>query len=143
MLFGFAASLIFVRALVLPNRDDEFVLAAGACAVFFTFLTEIHGRYLYPTVVLMAIAICCNHWYGLLCISFATVFTRNVFGIADPDNHRLASIVLTVLRWSRYWNGAFTVILTLLLLAVILYPLYLFVRQLKEQHSPNPVLNPQ
>ncbi len=127
ILFGLAAGLIALRAWLLPERDDEFLLAAGLQAAFFMFSTQMHERYLYPVVALMALAMINSRWLWLLSIGFAAAMTQNILDAGSRD-YPLWESTWRVVGWANFQNARFNVLLTVLLFGAILAPLYRLTR---------------
>ncbi len=122
ILFGIAAGLIALRAWLLPERDDEFLLAAGLYTAFFMFSTQMHERYLYPAVVLMALAMVGSRWLWLLWLGFAATVSRNILDSASTD-HLLFRATAQLLDWANFQNARLNVILMVALFGAILAPL--------------------
>jgi len=122
ILFGIAAGLIALRAWLLPDRRDEFLLATGLYAAFFMFSTQMHERYLYPAVVLMALAMVGSRWLWLVWLGFAATVSRNILDSASTD-HLLFSSTIELLDWANFQNARLNVILIVALFGAILSPL--------------------
>ncbi len=122
-LFALAAGLIALRALILPQRRDEFLLAAGLHVSFFMFSTQMHERYLYPAVPLMAVAMVGSAWLWLPCMGFAITVSHNILDVGSRD-YPLWEATWRVVGWSGFQNARFNVILSALLAGAILHPLY-------------------
>ncbi|MCC7452363.1 MAG: hypothetical protein IT324_33485 [Anaerolineae bacterium] len=118
ILFGIAAGLIALRAWLLPDRRDEFLLAAGLYTAFFMFSTQMHERYLYPAVVLMALAMVGSRWLWLVWLGFAATVSRNILDSASTD-HLLFSSTVQLLDWANFQNARLNVILMVALFAAI------------------------
>ena len=122
VLFGIAAGLIALRAWVYPERRDEFLLAAGLHAAFFMFSTQMHERYLYPAVPLMALAMVGRRWLWLVYGGFAITVSQNILDTASRD-YPLWQTTWSYIGWSNFQNARLNVILTLALFGAILAPL--------------------
>jgi Gpi18-like mannosyltransferase len=127
ILFAASAGLIALRAWLLPEREDEFLLAAGLQAAFFMFSTQMHERYLYPAVVLMALAMIGSRWLWLLWAGFAMTVSQNILDPGSRD-YPLWEATWRVVGWSNFQNARFNVLLTMVLILEILAPLYRFTR---------------
>ncbi len=127
LLFGAAAALIVLRALLLPDRDDEFLLAAGLQAAFFMFSTQMHERYLYPVVVLMALVMVGSRWLWLVWAGFAMTMSKNILDAGSRD-YPLWAATWQVIGWANFQNARFNVLLTAVLFGAILAPLYRLTR---------------
>ncbi len=53
------------RAWLYPDRDDDYLLAAGLYVAFFTFAPEMQVRYLYPATPLITLAGIKRRWVWL------------------------------------------------------------------------------
>ncbi len=127
ILFGFAAALVAWRAWLHPDRRDEFLLATGLYVAFFMFSTQMHERYLYPAVALMALAMVGSRWLWLLCLGFAVTVSQNILDPASRDTP-LWEGTWRVIGWSNFQNARLNVLLTAALFGAILAPLYRLTR---------------
>jgi hypothetical protein len=127
ILFAIAAGLIALRALAFPERKDEFLLATGLHVTFFMFSTQMHERYLYPAVVLMALAMVGSRWLWLLWLGFAVTVSQNILD-AGSRNYPLWEATWQVIGWANFQNARLNVLLTVILMGAILAPFYVAAR---------------
>jgi Gpi18-like mannosyltransferase len=79
LLLTLATALICLRVVLLPERDDEFLVAAAAGVAFFNLPTQIHSRYLYSGLVFLAIFMARNWKLTGLFVILALAFSQNLF----------------------------------------------------------------
>lgn len=122
LLFGLAAALILLRTWLLPQREDEFLLAAGLYAAFFMLFTQMHERYIYPTVILLIPAMIGRRGIMLLWAGFAIMATHNILLIASRT-YPLWEAIWPIIDWPVWVNAGIGVALLVLLLISITLPL--------------------
>lgn len=123
LLFALATALICARVWLLPERDDEFLVAAVASVAFFMLPTQIHARYLYPGLMFLTIALWRYPWLIPVCLGFVLTFTQNIF-----DRMHLGSGLLyypsKLLIWDNSLSALANTLLFVVLLVVLLWPLW-------------------
>jgi hypothetical protein len=70
------------------NQHGEFVLATASYMGFFTLLTQVHERYLYPAAVLSIFALAQDKRIWPITGALAVTFTYNLLAVVIPyRNH--------------------------------------------------------
>lgn len=123
LLFALATALICARVWLLPERDDEFLVAAVAGVAFFMLPTQIHARYLYPGLMFLIITLWRHPWLIAVCLGFMLTLTQNIF-----DRMHLGSGLLyypsKLLIWDNSLSALANTLLFALLLVILLWPLW-------------------
>jgi hypothetical protein len=132
LLFCLVTALICLRVALLPERDDEYLVAATAGVAFFMFPTQIHARYLYTGLIFLALALWQHPRLIPVYLGFAITFTHNSF-----DTMHLGSALVyypsKLFFWDETWTAVANTVLTVILLAAVLRPLWEARRELPER----------
>lgn len=115
-------AILCLRAWLLPQRRDDYLLLALADFTFFMLATQVQARYLYPGLVFLALAMLRDWRLVALYVGFSLAFTYNVFDIVW-----LGIGLLYYPFQLMFWNETVTALAITLLYGVILA---LFVRPL-------------
>jgi hypothetical protein len=78
LLYALATALICLRVWLLPDRDDEFLVAATAGIAFFMLPTQIHTRYIYIGLLFLVLALQQAPILSPIYIGFALNFGHDV-----------------------------------------------------------------
>lgn len=132
LLFSLVTALICLRVLLLPGRDDEYLVAAAAGTAFFMLPTQIHSRYLYAGLLFLALALWQRPRLIVLYLGFVITFTQNTF-----DTMHLGSGLVYYPAKLFFWNPTLSAVantvLFVILLAVTLWPLWHIRRELPQR----------
>jgi Gpi18-like mannosyltransferase len=128
LLLVVATAYVFLR--LVRNPDDPAAIrwsAVALCAIFFTFPTQIHERYLHPLIAVMAWAFVRRWWWWLLWLGFSSVYAMNLVWFLPLERGWRGANYINPLAWRQFggWypSQAWGAVITLLTVIVLVMPL--------------------
>jgi hypothetical protein len=123
LLLTVGTALLCLRVWLLPERADEFLVLAAAGFSFFMLPTRIQGRYLYPALLLLALAMIRDWRLILLYVGLSITYAYNIF------NETYLSIGLLyypykLMFWNTTHNAIAVTVLYLIFMGIFLQPLW-------------------
>jgi hypothetical protein len=123
LLLTLATVLICLRVVLLPERDDEFLVAAAAGLAFFNLPTQVHSRYLYSGLVFLAIFMARNWKLTALFVILALAFSQNLYKSLWLGSE-LVYYPSFLFVWDAIHSAIVTTLVSALLFGYMLLPLW-------------------
>jgi hypothetical protein len=123
LLFSLVTGLICLRAWLLPEQNDEYLVAAAAGVAFFMLPTQIHSRYLYAGLVFLTLALRQAPGLFPIQIGFMLNFGQNIWDTMGRDSNQVR-LPTEVIFWDDTLNAIANTIFFVVLLACVLWPLW-------------------
>lgn len=111
-----------LRAWLLPDRDDAFLLAAAMNMTFYMLPTQVQARYLYPGLVFLALAMAGSWRLVALYIGIAVAFSYNINDIVWLG-HGIVFYPDRLMFWQPVHDALAMTLFAVLLLGITLRPL--------------------
>jgi hypothetical protein len=123
ILFSLVTGLLCLRVWLVPERDDEFLVAAAAGIAFFVLPTQIQSRYIYAGLAFLTLALRQAPWLFPVYIGFTFNFGQNVLDTMRRGSDQIAFSTAN-LPWDQALNAASNTLFFVILLAYALWPLW-------------------
>ena len=122
VLFALGTAILCLRAWLLRDRDDEYLVLAAANFSFFMLPTQIQVRYLYPGLMFLVLAMIRNWKLVAIYAGLTITFTYNVFDIVWLGVG-LLYYPYRLMFWQEVHNALAVSLMYLVFMALFLAPL--------------------